>query len=214
MECSHSVRVSKSLISSGGSPESRCVCSVRAREVRAIGDLHRAVPQSCLIAEGIRSEGDFDTFKPQAFCKRGHDLSATRHVNPSGQSFCKICSAEWHRDNREQDLVVKKALYQSKPGAYWQRNLKNKYGLTVAEYERMLAEQSGVCAVCKGPETRAGFVLGVDHDHATGEVRGLLCTKCNTALGLLDDDPERIRLLSEYIQTYSKVLKQIKLVST
>ena len=147
-------------------------------------------------------------FTRKDFCKRGHDLSVTRHIGASGNSFCKTCSTAWHENNRTRDLANKKALYESKPKAYWERNLRNKYGLTVADYERMLLEQGGVCAVCKGPETRAGFQLGIDHCHATGKVRGLLCTACNTALGLLGDDWQRIQSLSEYIKIHSEILEE------
>ena len=59
--------------------------------------------------------------------------------------------------------------------------LRRKYNITEAEYDALLAAQGGVCAICG---KRPGRVrLGVDHDHATGKVRGLLCVRCNKALG-------------------------------
>lgn len=57
------------------------------------------------------------------------------------------------------------------------------YGIDLDEYERMLAVQGGVCAICDQPEKAKNRLLCVDHDHQTGVVRGLLCTRCNTALG-------------------------------
>lgn len=62
------------------------------------------------------------------------------------------------------------------------------YGLTVDEYERRELEQGGVCAICQR-KSSDGKHLCVDHDHVTGVVRGLLCGKCNSAIGLLGDDP-------------------------
>ena len=66
------------------------------------------------------------------------------------------------------------------------RNLAQ-FGLTIEDYDAMYKAQGGVCAICKQPETsqRDGKVyrLAVDHDHNTGEVRGLLCFKCNSAMG-------------------------------
>ena len=66
------------------------------------------------------------------------------------------------------------------------RNLAQ-FGLTIEDYDAMYTKQGGVCAICQQPETssRNGKVyrLAVDHDHNTGKVRGLLCFKCNSAMG-------------------------------
>jgi hypothetical protein len=82
------------------------------------------------------------------------------------------------------------------------RNLAIKYGMTLDDYERMHAQQSGVCAICmrssvyKGEERR----LAVDHDHTTGKVRGLLCQTCNRVLGLVDDNVEVLRRAIDYLE--------------
>lgn len=84
--------------------------------------------------------------------------------------------------------------------AYREENLRRRYGLTVADYEALLTQQNGVCAICgKACPTRGR--LSVDHDHATGEVRGLACHKCNTALGLFDDNPTLLRAAAAYLET-------------
>ena len=78
-------------------------------------------------------------------------------------------------------------------------NLAQNYGMTVAEYEAMLAGQRGKCAICgTWPDGRHG-VLFVDHDHFEDRVRELLCGNCNTAIGLLRDDPVRAASLSAYL---------------
>ena len=74
--------------------------------------------------------------------------------------------------------------------------LSRNYGLSRKEHRRLLDEQNGVCAVCKLPSRRA---LCVDHCHATRQVRGLLCDKCNTALGLLGDDVPRLLAAVAYL---------------
>jgi hypothetical protein len=75
----------------------------------------------------------------------------------------------------------------------------------VAEYNALLREQGGVCAVCGKDEPNAHgrtgkqFRLAVDHCHQTGAVRGLLCQKCNRAIGLLGDDPALMRKAISYL---------------
>lgn len=87
----------------------------------------------------------------------------------------------------------------------WEKNQWTRNGLriTFADYERMLAAQGGVCALCRQPETvvQHGRVarLSVDHDHRTGRVRGLLCRACNTTLGRFNDDPELFRRALDYL---------------
>lgn len=59
--------------------------------------------------------------------------------------------------------------------------LARNYGITVEEYEQKFAEQNGLCAICDQPQPER--LLAVDHDHITGQVRGLLCSKCNLMIG-------------------------------
>jgi hypothetical protein len=82
--------------------------------------------------------------------------------------------------------------------------LKADYGLTPEQYDQMLLEQGGVCAICRQPETseRDGKVmrLPVDHCHSTGRVRGLLCHKCNRAIGLLGDNVDLLSRAIDYLK--------------
>lgn len=87
------------------------------------------------------------------------------------------------------------------PSAAKSADLKKNYGIGIDEYNVLLMKQAGVCAVCG---TAPGKVaLAVDHCHETGIVRGLLCSPCNTALGLLRECPTRIMLLRDYIGRYN-----------
>jgi len=73
------------------------------------------------------------------------------------------------------------------------------YGITIEQYDELLRAQGGVCAACAAPPTEKRL-LDVDHDHRTGRVRGLLCRRCNRALGSLRDDPELARKLATYLE--------------
>ena len=65
------------------------------------------------------------------------------------------------------------------------KHYQQRYGITTADFERMLASQGGVCALCRQPPKQRR--LNVDHDHDSGAVRELLCNVCNRAIGLLED---------------------------
>jgi hypothetical protein len=80
------------------------------------------------------------------------------------------------------------------------QNLKRKYGITIKQFEAMLAAQGGTCAVCAGPPLGKGNQYHVDHDHRTGRIRGILCHKCNVALGLVSDSPLHLRALIAYLE--------------
>lgn len=70
--------------------------------------------------------------------------------------------------------------------------LLRKFGLTLADYDELLQLQGNACAICRRPAPEDGS-LHVDHDHETGQVRGLLCFSCNQALGSLQDDIPTVR---------------------
>ena len=78
-------------------------------------------------------------------------------------------------------------------------HLRRKFGMTLEGYEEILARQGGVCAVCSRPPTPS-ISLHVDHDHETGRIRGLLCFRCNNALGDLEDDPGLLRAATRYLE--------------
>jgi hypothetical protein len=94
----------------------------------------------------------------------------------------------------------------------WNRNAKQRArlkerGLTVAEYDRRVAAQNGVCAICRRPSrnVRRGTVLrlSVDHDHATNRVRGFICNRCNMGIGCFDDEPALLRAAATYLELAS-----------
>jgi Autographiviridae endonuclease VII len=80
---------------------------------------------------------------------------------------------------------------------------KRKYGISIEEYQRMLEQQNGVCAICHQAESVTwkgrAIPLAVDHCHKTGKVRGLLCNRCNRVLSLFDDDIEVMKSAINYL---------------
>ena len=79
------------------------------------------------------------------------------------------------------------------------RRLKTTYGLSIDDYNALLARQGGACAICrKQPEQR----LCVDHCHVTKKVRRLLCRRCNLGIGYFNDDPRLLRLAVAYLEAF------------
>jgi hypothetical protein len=76
--------------------------------------------------------------------------------------------------------------------------LKHRYGLSLGEYHEKVSKQGGRCAICR----QEAKPLVVDHDHATGKIRALLCHKCNRLLGVVNDDPAWLRAALEYHSFY------------
>ena len=100
-----------------------------------------------------------------------------------------------------------KQRYASDPNYYRRAELKRKFGITLEQYEDMLREQNGACAICCQPETALRknrvLALAVDHNHRTGENRGLLCTACNIGIGSLAESPERLYAAIAYINKWN-----------
>lgn len=96
-----------------------------------------------------------------------------------------------------------KGKFLTKEARQWNRNL-GKYGLNEESYTNLLVEQNYVCLICLKPESKKhqnGKVtnLSIDHSHETGKVRGLLCSKCNFAIGHLDDNPYLCERAMKYL---------------
>lgn len=107
--------------------------------------------------------------KPCLGCGRGKSPGR-------GRKWCEECTAE--------RLEVRRHRQRGNPAM----SLLCRYGLTVEEYDALLEKQCGVCAICEAlPPVGRLRRLSVDHDHVTGEVRGLLCQRCNMALHFLEN---------------------------
>jgi hypothetical protein len=79
------------------------------------------------------------------------------------------------------------------------RNLK-RYGLTYEDFSNLLRDQNNLCAICRKPQRVKGKRLFVDHSHSSKRVRGLLCASCNTALGLIEENPKWGNLALSYLK--------------
>lgn len=108
----------------------------------------------------------------------------------------RIYDREWRAKNPKRHAEIQ-----------WKRHLKHAYGLTPEQYAEMLADQNYLCLICNislhdDDVTDSRFAV-VDHDHSTAKVRGIICNKCNSGLGMLGDDLDTIRAALAYLERYA-----------
>ncbi len=128
------------------------------------------------------------------------DFSKDSSAKSGLRTICKQCDKETRIRKRlenpdlyltKQRIIIKKS------------NLKRLYHITLEEYNNMMNKQNGVCAICGRSELDINQFgsrsLSVDHDHRTGQVRGLLCNRCNRLLGFADDNLELLSKCIKYI---------------
>ncbi len=111
---------------------------------------------------------------------------------------CKKCSAERsriYRINNPDKMRETKLLYY--------------YGITLKQYNNMLVSQDKCCKICNMKAVDSKKPLDVDHSHETGNIRGLLCTKCNKALGLFGDSFEILYRAYEYLKNDSSNMSKV-----
>jgi len=112
---------------------------------------------------------------------------------------CRSCYNEYQKEWRKNNPESRKQSAKKNV-------LKNFYGLSEVDHLLMIEKHMNACAICRKPESVPGKELAIDHNHITGEVRGLLCHKCNVALGMLNEDEDLIWNMLEYLKrtTWSK----------
>jgi len=120
----------------------------------------------------------------------------------------KAYQKNWKAENAVSQAEYQKAYmadYQMKPDVQyktWERNLRRNYRMTPDDFNKLWKDQDGKCAICQvdmQPRGRKLDAAAVDHNHATGEVRGLLCRACNHGIGCLKDNPDVLKSASEYL---------------
>jgi hypothetical protein len=122
------------------------------------------------------------------YCVRDHLLSETRVLNSyDGRYRCRLCTN------------IRQLKYVTKKGKKFARNqnLKNKYGITLEEWEQLFLAQNNSCEIC---ETKVVTKWHTDHCHTTGNVRGILCSACNINLGGFEALVKYSNKVQEYLK--------------
>ena len=136
---------------------------------------------------------------------RQHFLDKDREYRSRSRGKRLAAAAEWRKKNPERLAAYYKTQYARKKAFYVDYNrasaLRRNYGITIEQYESMYRDQNGSCAVCVGVNI-SGRRLAVDHDHKTGKIRGLLCSRCNSAIGLARESKDILLDLFQYLDKH------------
>jgi hypothetical protein len=124
----------------------------------------------------------------------GHTAKYNRDRYASDPEFWNDYHKKWRAENPESRKATRRMGH-----------LKSLYGMSIQDFERMMYEQSNLCLICNNEMTvgtRDGRTVNVDHDHDSGDIRGLLCTRCNNGLGCFDDNPDLMIAAAAYVMRY------------
>jgi len=130
---------------------------------------------------------------------------------------CKSCLKMYREKNKEQrnetikqwrkrhpeklkEYAKKKCALEKTKVRMKKYRLKSRYGMNQEEWQAMFEKQNGKCPICLKHSTELEEVLHIDHCHKTGKVRGLLCSRCNKAIGLLNDDFPTLKRAITYLK--------------
>lgn len=137
------------------------------------------------------------------------EFSKDSHTKTGIRSNCKLCCKAQHQKWKQKDInnareKWRKASvkYHSKPNMDFRKKL-SKYGLTEEQFRELEEEHKGLCGICLNK-----VELVIDHCHKTSMVRGLLCSTCNSGLGMFKDNPETMKAAIVYLEEKGRVGKR------
>ncbi len=144
-----------------------------------------------------------ETLKYCPMCKGEKPLEGFNKHSSKKDGHYELC--------RECQKVCSRKYLSTKKGIDTTRrsHLRRSYGIDFKAYESLLQAQEGKCKICgaeRNPDSRANYFT-VDHNHATGEIRGLLCTKCNALLGLAQDREDILERAIDYLKKSSVIIE-------
>ena len=122
------------------------------------------------------------------------DFPPSKKAKDGCHSYCKVCNNRRSQESRQR-------LH----GGSRHYHLRHRYGLGADGFDRLVAEQGGRCAICGRPSPEH-----VDHDHMSGDVRGILCFNCNGGLGQFKDDLDALSAATTYLATTSSEHRELR----
>jgi Recombination endonuclease VII len=170
----------------------------------------------CAMSDAARKKADAESKRRYRMEHPEKVRASRRKWNAQNRRKLAAKMQNWRNANRDKVRAQARARYQAnraevcaqqrdymRTPAGRDKRLRHMYGISFAEYQRMLTEQGGVCAICLNPfGDEKSKRPHVDHDHGTRGVRGLLCNGCNSGIGQFGDDVARLRAALDYLQRF------------
>jgi hypothetical protein len=143
-------------------------------------------------------------YRAQYYKERSEEIKAkAKNYYSNNKEKAAESKQKYYQKNKDKWAEAAKRMMEKDPERVkmykrkWR--LKTQFGITLDEYDRLLKVQNNTCAICGSDHNEEEKGLFVDHNHQTGAVRGLLCSSCNTALGLFRDSPSLISNAFSYL---------------
>ncbi len=203
------------------------LCSVHYHRMREHGNFDQRRPadwgqrskhplwerwKSAIRRERVPAWDDFwvfvaDVGEPPEPSARLYKLDGKKPLGPGNWVWRALVTAD--RSTREGRNARMRQWHRNNPGKSREYEMRKRRGMSLSDYDALAASQGDVCAICK--KTDPNFRLAIDHDHETGENRGLLCSKCNRALGMLDDSEDRAVAAATYLTRWRRTHRRNRL---
>jgi hypothetical protein len=176
-----------------------------------------------LLCSACKGEFPTSSFHKATKITRGYQYKckacvSARDKSEDRKAYQRVKVAQWHANNPEKRKEQKrrhyekhknridqkaKDWYENNKERYVHNGLLRRYGITLEQYNLLREQQDFCCAICNDHEDIAGKKMVVDHDHATGKIRKLLCTKCNVGIGMLKDSADIMERAAKYIRDHN-----------
>lgn len=142
-------------------------------------------------------------------CKKLKSLDefGNNKANKNGKSiYCLICTQIKSRNQYKRkgaSSILNKSKYSTNSSEYRKdKLLRLRYGISLDEYNKILIDQNNNCAICQINKIDLTKILFVDHNHKTGQIRGLLCDSCNRGIGVFKESVKSLRLAADYLERF------------
>jgi len=141
-------------------------------------------------------------------CRLWHNARSCRYRQEYPEKSYEY-DKKWQKKNREKVLAYRKKYAEKHPQIVKNGQLKNRFGITLVEYNQFLHKQNNKCALCFIDQQNCSKAFAVDHNHITGKIRGLLCHPCNVGLGCFKENLLVLENAINYLKKWKEILKEL-----